>query len=498
MGRFSTHGLEDSTEDWARLMFQTKALPRIGLVVVTAMLLFQPARRAVPAAPAGARQRSHRRWAFLVAAQLAAFALLFRSTAAIFEERLVGVRYPLFALAEWVALVMATAGLGLLLLQPLSALLHGLSRRAPALLGACFLGLTAWGVGQFAAENLSESLRGPTLWLASKLIMLFEQDGFSDAAKFIFGTRSFSVHIEPVCSGFEGMGLTLVFASAYLLVFRGQLRFPRALLIPLAGVACAWLLNVLRLVALVLIGTHGSRGLAVGIFHSLAGTLAFCAVALGLIAISRRMRFFTVGAAVAPVAEERDGTAAYLAPFLVTVALGMVISAFGESGRALEVLKPIAAALALTLFWGKYAIDFRSSWIPGLLLGSIAFTVWIVIPRADSPQPADAWLGLRVVSSLCVEPLVEELAFRGFLMRRLCTAEFERLGAGQVSMLAWGLSSLAFSALHGHWIACTIAGAAYGYAYMRSGRIFDAILAHTWTNLLLVVLAAVRGDWSAL
>lgn len=498
MGRFTTNGLEDSTEDWARLMFQAKALPRIGLVLVTALLLFQPARREEPTTSAGARPRSSWRWALLVIGQLAAFVLLFRSTAAILEERLAGVRFPYLALAQWVALVAATAALGLLLLQPLDVLLRGLSRRAPALIGACFLGLTAWGVGQFAADNLSDSLRSPTLWLASKLLHLFEPDAFSDAAHFIFGTSSFSVRIEPVCSGFEGMGLTLVFSSAYLLVFREQLRFPRALLIPLAGVGCAWLLNVSRLVALVLIGTHGSRSLAMGIFHSLAGTLAFCAVALGLIAISRRMRFFTVGAAVAPVVEERDGTAAYLAPFLVTVALGMVISAFGESGRALALLEPLAAALALMLFWGKYAIDFRASWIPGLLLGSIAFAVWIVIPRADSPQPADAWLVLRVVSSLCIEPLVEELAFRGYLMRRLCTAEFESLGAGQVTMLAWGLSSLAFGALHGHWIACTIAGAAYGFAYMRSGRIFDAVLAHSWTNLLLVALAALRGDWSAL
>jgi exosortase E/protease (VPEID-CTERM system) len=495
VNRFTTEGLKDCPEEWARLMHGVKSLPQIGLLLVTALLLFRRT-ETIDGIHERPWQRSRSRWTALVAAQLLAFALLYRSSAGIFDERLAGVRFPLIALGAWVALVAATAGLGVLFFQPLPALLGGLSRRAGFLLGASFVGVTAWLVGHFAADEMSQPLRGPTLWLSSNLLQLFEPDSFSDTARFYFGTERFYVEIAPACSGFEGMGLMLVFASAYTWISRGELRFPRALLLPLAGIAVVWLLNVLRLVALVLIGTHVSVDLAMGGFHGLAGTLAFCVAALGLVAVARRSTWLTIQAESRAAGHERDGTAAYLTPFLLTIALGMILGAFGESGRVLEPLKSLAAAAALWLFWRQYAIELRPAWIPALLLGALAFVAWVAIPNSSPAQTSSTLLAVRVASCLCIEPLVEELAFRGYLMRRLSSSEFESLGAGQVSILAWGVSSLAFGAVHGHWIASTICGAAYGFAYMRRGRIVDAVLAHTCTNVLLVGLAALRGDWS--
>ena len=53
-----------------------------------------------------------------------------------------------------------------------------------------------------------------------------------------------------------------------------------------------------------------------------------------------------------------------------------------------------------------------------------------------------AWLAIRIAGSVCVAPLVEELAFRGYLMRRLTAHEFEGVTARQISVLAWAISSL--------------------------------------------------------
>ena len=106
------------------------------------------------------------------------------------------------------------------------------------------------------------------------------------------GTGAFHVEVAPECSGYEGIGLIWVFLSAYLWFFRRTLRFPQALWLLPVGTVVIWLANVARIVALVAVGAWVSPAVALGGFHSQAGWLAFNAVALGLVAVSRRARVF--------------------------------------------------------------------------------------------------------------------------------------------------------------------------------------------------------------
>jgi exosortase/archaeosortase family protein len=64
------------------------------------------------------------------------------------------------------------------------------------------------------------------------------------------------------------------------------------ILIP-AGVAAIYLLNAVRVTALILIGNAGAPQIALGGFHSQAGWIAFNVVALGLSVASRRVAWFT-------------------------------------------------------------------------------------------------------------------------------------------------------------------------------------------------------------
>jgi CAAX prenyl protease-like protein len=96
-----------------------------------------------------------------------------------------------------------------------------------------------------------------------------------------------------------------------------------------------------------------------------------------------------------------------------------------------------------------------------------------------------------------VVPIVEELAFRGFLPRRLSGADFEARPLGRFSWPAFLLSSLVFGALHGRlWIAGTVAGMAFALALYRRGALADAVQAHATTNGLLMVYAIATGQWS--
>jgi CAAX prenyl protease-like protein len=106
------------------------------------------------------------------------------------------------------------------------------------------------------------------------------------------------------------------------------------------------------------------------------------------------------------------------------------------------------------------------------------------------------WLVLRVVGSVIVAPLVEELAFRGYFLRRLINADFREVAVGRLTWLSVGLSSVAFGVVHGRWIAATLAGLCYALVLRRRAELSDAILAHATTNALIVVYVLATGAWN--
>ena len=92
-------------------------------------------------------------------------------------------------------------------------------------------------------------------------------------------------------------------------------------------------------------------------------------------------------------------------------------------------------------------------------------------------------------------PVVEELAFRGFLLRWLVSPEFERVPPRAWTWSAVLLSSLAFGAVHAHWILGTLTGLAFAMVLLRRGRLADAILAHALTNAGIAVAVLGFGRW---
>ena len=93
-------------------------------------------------------------------------------------------------------------------------------------------------------------------------------------------------------------------------------------------------------------------------------------------------------------------------------------------------------------------------------------------------------------------PITEELAFRGFLIRRLISRDFESISLRTFTYFSLLLSSVAFGLLHGNrWFAGTVAGTLYSIALLRRGRIGDAAVAHATTNALLAMWVLFRGAW---
>jgi len=117
--------------------------------------------------------------------------------------------------------------------------------------------------------------------------------------------------------------------------------------------------------------------------------------------------------------------------------------------------------------------------------------------RAATPVAGALWLACRILAAVVTVPLAEELAFRGFLMRRIVSTDFQSVCFQSATLLSIAISSVAFGVMHGgNWPAGTAAGIIYAAALRRNGRIGDAVAAHAITNALLAAWVLAYRDWS--
>lgn len=97
------------------------------------------------------------------------------------------------------------------------------------------------------------------------------------------------------------------------------------------------------------------------------------------------------------------------------------------------------------------------------------------------------WIAARLAGAVVVVPLVEELAFRGYLARRLTAAEFDTVSLSRLTWPALLASSALFGLMHHDVLAGAAVGLLYGLAARGRGQLGDAVLAHGITNALLAV-----------
>ncbi len=377
-------------------------------------------------------------------------------------------------------------------------------------------GLT-FGIAAFGAGWLTTLCWWPlgrcTMASVNFLVRLASHDPVYEPERFVVGTSQFPVHIAPQCSGYEGIGLVCAFLGAYLWIDRHRLRFPRAWLLFPLGALAIWWVNVARIAALVAVGTWYSADVAVSGFHSQAGWLGFIAVALGILVLVQSSGFFRRQdvSRAAPV-QRSNPEAVFLAPLMAIVAAGMVGAAFSTGGfDRFYPARLVAVAIPFWLYRRQYgAMQWIVSW-RSLAIGLVVFGLWNVPhsggmsgtarPAATSLDMGSTlawvWLLARVIGSVVTVPLAEELAFRGFLTRRVISPDFESVPAGQFTWISLVVSSLAFGLLHGdRWLEGTLAGMLYALAYYRRGSLGDAVAAHATTNALLSAEALITGDWS--
>jgi CAAX prenyl protease-like protein len=153
-------------------------------------------------------------------------------------------------------------------------------------------------------------------------------------------------------------------------------------------------------------------------------------------------------------------------------------------------------------------MPFGISFVP-VAIGVAVFVAWLwLIPgvpvessTAEAAPPSlpslalITWIFFRVAGSVITVPIAEELAFRGYLIRKLVGRDFENVPATRFTLFSFVVSSMLFGLLHTSWIAGTVAGALFAVATYYRGRVSDAIVAHMTANALIAVAVLGFGRW---
>lgn len=365
----------------------------------------------------------------------------------------------------------------------------------------------AWRSGAGAVTNL---FAAPTFFLVQSGLQAMMPETVADPSTFSIRLRGFEGEIGWPCSGIEGVALMLAFASAWIVCLRRELNVVRALVLIPVGLALVMTANVVRIIVLVLIGGLLSARVATGGFHSHAGWIAFNGIAVGVVLVSTRVRWFLKAPEDAGV-RSRNPVAVYLMPLLSILAAAMLSRAASGSFEWLYPLRVIAVCAVLWHYRTEYAkLDWRFSPI-SVLAGIGAFLVWIgpdlfgrghgstTLASDLSALPVWsrwAWIAFRTAGACVFVPIAEELAFRAFLIRRFMSSDFESIDPRVFSYSGLAISAAAFGALHGdRWVVAIVAGLIYSWTFLRRGRIGDAVIAHAVTNALVAAAVLFFDQW---
>ena len=216
---------------------------------------------------------------------------------------------------------------------------------------------------------------------------------------------------------------------------------------------------------------------------------------------------------------------AYLAPFLGFLAVALLGEIVGrlfqgnsfwmaaEPRYWVPPLQTLFAGALLWRYWRSYSLRRPAGVGFATLIGAVALVLWIAPQewlgapaRLDGFHPeffgADGWpywlnVSARFVRLVIVVPLVEEIFWRGFLLRYLIDDDFMDVPIGAFSWKSFGIVTAGFCLEHSFadWPAAILTGALFNLVAYRTRSLSACVLTHAVTNLILGIYVMRSGQW---
>ncbi len=189
------------------------------------------------------------------------------------------------------------------------------------------------------------------------------------------------------------------------------------------------------------------------------------------------------------------------------------------SAEQMLYLYPIKALLVTALlifFWSKYTelqwADFKNltHTVASILLGLLVFILWINMDWGiatfgeskgfnplliENDTTRNIMIFFRIFGAALVVPVMEELFWRSFMLRYIITADFTTVRIGTYTLTSFLICAVLFGLEHNLFLAGVMAGAAYSLLLYWTKSIFQCVLAHAVTNLVLGIYVLQTGYW---
>lgn len=333
----------------------------------------------------------------------------------------------------------------------------------------------------------------------------------------LLAAPNFAILIGAPCAGYQGMLASATIMGGLIMLEWPRLRHGRAVILGLAAIGGIFVLNALRIALLFYIGVRFSPKMALDGFHSYAGTLSLLLV-VGVAMLALQCRGLRQANHVQTISgrlarNDRGDVEAgnLILPLALYLGLGMVTGLFIAGFDWTYPLLATGGLVLLVVWRAEVQREFLGEGrAAAVAMGVLIYGLWLAMvpanPQADATfavalnsVPLSVMLGwviFRLIGFCLVVPVLEELAFRGGLMRLMAGKLGLLTGPRAAALMALALSSLSFGVMHMDVLAGTVAGAGFGLLVLQNGRAGNAIIAHVVTNSLLGTTAILRGHWS--
>jgi hypothetical protein len=201
-------------------------------------------------------------------------------------------------------------------------------------------------------------------------------------------------------------------------------------------------------------------------------------------------------------------TMAWVGPFAVFMLWLLVDKYIPLANPAKEIVRDLVILASIVGFSRRIIPRSAPHWMASVVLGVAVCAMWIA-PDTLFPGWRNFWLFqnsitghlktsippqeltplmiiLRTSRAALLVPILEELFWRGWLVRYLQDNEFTKVPLGQFTPLAFWATAVLFAAEHGpFWEVGLLCGIIYNWWMRRTKSLGDLIIVHGVTNLAL-------------